>query len=230
MKESLQSFVVHPSNAVAYKVVTSLARQGSASLRLLIEGPRGSGKSSLVRGFASDAEQSGQTGHVFICSGSDIAMALQFEADDSFFDRVGSVPVLLIDDLEPLVNSERGDFFLSLLLAERSRQDISTVITSDTPFGKYCLADSKALLDTFVTIQMQPLDSEGQADFVRLAQQSCRTAQSPALCEEAIGYLAEQFCTDYFGMEAAVQYLMTDEGCRNCQVISLQKVQELLRT
>ena len=108
MRESMETFVRGPGNAKAVRALESLSGLRPIPLKLYIEGPRHAGKSTLVRSWAADAERGGTGEAVFACSGADIAMALQFEADGTFFEKLGATPILLVDDLGPLLQTEKA--------------------------------------------------------------------------------------------------------------------------
>ena len=108
MRESMETFVRGPGNAEAVRALESLSGLRPIPSKLYIEGPRHAGKSTLVRSWAADAERGGAGEAVFACSGADIAMALQFEADGTFFEKLGATPILLVDDLGPFAAGGTG--------------------------------------------------------------------------------------------------------------------------
>lgn len=228
MRESLDTFVKSPQNASVCKALDSLNGLRPLPLKLFIEGPQQAGKSALVRGWAEDAARNGAGEAVFACSGADIAMALQFEADDSFFDKLGATAVLLVDELEPLLRAERGDQLLSLLLAERDRLGLSTVITSRTPPSAYDVEESANALTSFEVMRLEPLDDEGKRAFVRLVATEYGTADSARLREDAVAYLVESKGAHFADLEHAVRYLVTDEDCAAQGELDAPTVQKLL--
>ena len=147
MRESMETFVRGPGNAEAVRALESLSGLRPIPLKLYIEGPRHAGKSTLVRSWAADAERGGAGEAVFACSGADIAMALQFEADDTFFEKLGATPILLVDDIGLLLQAERGDQLLALMLAERDRLGLSTVVTSRQPASACEANEARELRD-----------------------------------------------------------------------------------
>lgn len=213
MRESMQTFVKDPGNASAVQALESLNGLRPIPLKLFIEGPHHSGKSTLVRGFAEDALLSGAGETVFACSGADIAMALQFEADDSFFDKLGAVPVLLVDDLDPLLRTDKGDQLLSLMLAERERLGLHTILTSCKPFDECGFEDSLKALESFEVASISPLDQEGKRAFVRMVATEYGTDASPEFNDEVVNSIIEATGGKFDDMENATRYLVTDEDC-----------------
>ena len=228
MRESMNAFVRSEGNSLAVEAMDSLNELPHGIINLFITGPKGAGKSALVRSWTEDAIRNGGTEKAFACSGADIAMALQFEADDSFFERLGSVPVLVIDDLEPLIRTEKGDQLLSLMLAERERQLFSTVVTSRKPLEDYELADSDKAMQAFKIIQIEPLDESGLKEFVRLAFAEYATKASPTLSDDAVERIVALMKGDFTNIEHAAHYLATDEDCAKLGTINAKTVDELL--
>ena len=229
MRESMDTFVRNRGNALAVQAMEHLQDLQCPSKRLFIEGPSKAGKSALVRGWAEDASKKDAGDAVFACSGADIAMALQFEADDSFFDRLGAAPVLIIDDLEPLIRAERGDQLLSLMLAERERQNFSTVITSRKPLADYAFAEAGESMRSFRVIDIEPLDEEGMREFVCVVFAEYATDVSPVLDDGAAETIAAMMQGRFSDMENAARYLATDEDCAKLGALDAATVEELLR-
>lgn len=228
MRESMDTFVKSPGNALAVEAMESLRKPQQAAAKLFIEGSAKSGKSTLVRSWAEDAARSEGGNTVFACSGADMAMALQFEADDSFFDRLGATPVLIVDDLEPLTHAEKGDQLLSLMLAERERQGFGTVITSRKPLADYRLADSNEAMRAFKVINIEPLDEDGLNEFVRMAFSEYTTEASPSLEDDAVMQIVAMMKGNFTSMEHAARYLATDEGCARLGTLDAKTIEKLL--
>lgn len=218
MRESMETFVRDPGNAEAVQALASLNGLRPLPLKLFIEGPHRAGKSTLVRGWAEDAARAGEGEIVFACSGADIAMALQFEADDSFFDKLGAVPVLLVDDLELLLHTDKGDQLLSLMLAERDRLRLHTILTSRTPLCKCGFEDSLDALGAFETVTMMPLENEGKRAYVRMVAQEYGSEKSPMLSDEVVTCIIEETGGRFVDMENATRYLVTDEDCASMEL------------
>ncbi|WP_146007834.1 hypothetical protein [Raoultibacter massiliensis] len=228
MRESMGVFIENQGNASAVKALESINGLRPVPLRLFIEGPHHAGKSALVRGWAEDAAKNGAGDSVFACSGADIAIALQFEADDSFFEKLGSTPVLIIDDLEPLLRTEKGDQLLSLMLHERDRQGLHTVITSQIPLTECTLEESRETLDSFEVVTIEPLDEEGKRAFARKAEAEYGSETHPELSDDAVACIIELANGRFADIENAVRYLVTDEDCTSRETLDASAIKELL--
>lgn len=229
MRESMETFVRGPGNAKAVRALESLSGLRPIPLKLYIEGPRDAGKSTLVRSWAADAERGGAGEAVFACSGADIAMALQFEADGTFFEKLGATPILLVDDLGPLLQTEKGDQLLSLMLAERDRLRLNTVVTSRTPVAECDLEESGVALSSFEAAHMEPLDDAGKREFVRRVAAEYGTDASPVLEDEAVACIVEMMGTRFEDLENATRYLVTDDDCAAHETLDAAAVQGLLQ-
>lgn len=214
MKESLETFVRSKRNAPVFDALEGLREPFPAPVRLFVHGPRHSSKSTFARSVANDAANAQPEGEgVFVCSGADIAIALQFEADDSFFDRLGSAPLVIVDDPLPLLAAEKGALLLALMLDQRDRIGASTVVLSDSPFEDLDFAVAQEAMGRFDRIEFAPLDDSERISFVRTAEAQYRNENSPQVDDEAVEYIVSTMGGSFFDMENAIRYLMTDEDC-----------------
>lgn len=211
MRDSLESFVVRPGNEAAYQAICDINGATPIQRKILIVGPGGSGKSTLVRGVAEDAIRNGAEMMMFSCSGADMAMALSVDADDSFFERIGETPVLLIDEIAPLSRAEKGDLLLKLLLEERDKHGLTTAITVRSTDELNDFTEAADKLSAFETITMEPLDDNGKRVWIETAIKQYAKSESPTLDAGAIDVIVELFGSKYSDMENAVRYFMTDD-------------------
>lgn len=228
MRQSLSVFVESPGNAEALKAFKNLNSGIPIQLEVIVEGPKGSGKSALVKGIAEDAVRNGEGMTIFACSGADIALALMDESNDFFFENLGERPILVIDDLASLVRVDKGDQLLSLLIDERRRLGLSTAIMLDEPLSSFNLTESADRLESFRHISISPLDNEGKAGFVRMVENEYRKETSPSVDDEAVAFIVEAFGASFADMENAMRYLMTDEDCSKLGAIDAAIAEKLL--
>lgn len=212
MKETLESFIVRPGNEAAYQAICDMNGASPIQRKIIIEGPEASGKSALVRGVAEDAIRNGAEMMLFSCSGADMAMALSVDADDSFFERIGETPILLVDEIAPLARAEKGDLLLKLLLEERNKHGLSTAITVRSFDELSSYPEAAEELASFERLHIDPLDNEGKESWVRATADRYKTDESPSLDPEAIAVIVELFGSKYRDMENAARYFMTDDG------------------
>lgn len=213
MRESLESFVRCAANEEAAHVFDDLNGGVPTATRAVIAGSRHSGKTTLARALGADAQRNGAELMVFVCSGADIALALMDEENDAFFERLGEVPVLVVDDVAPLARADKGDHLLALLLEERDRLGLSTALMVDGALDDYALPLAKERLADFRLVAMGALDEAGRRAFVRQAEAEHRTEASPALADDAVAFIADELPGGLPDCETAVRYLMTDPDC-----------------
>lgn len=182
-----------------------------------------------MRSWAADAERGSAGEAVFACSGADIAMALQFEADGTFFEKLGATPILLVDDIGLLLQAERGDQLLALMLAERDRLGLSTVVTSRQPASACEANEAREALASFENVHMEPLDDAGKREFVRRVAAEYGTDASPLLEEAAVACIVEMMGTRFEDLENATRYLVTDDDCAAHETLDAAAVQGLLQ-
>lgn len=219
MHETMSGFVRTENNANAIECLSAILADPSHQMNIMITGPKFSGKSTLVKGFAFDMSRIDET-CIFICSGSDIEIALALNADDSFFDKLGMTQVLVIDDLELLFNHEDGDHLFSLLLANRIANNLSTVITADCSLPDLQKQVSLSSFELFCEEPILPLDAEGRILFVKNAIDYYCNDQSPTLTDDGIDYIANHFSSHLSDLENATRYLMTESSFEKSTTIN----------
>ena len=228
MIDSLSNYVRTAQNEEACAAIDKMNGASATPVRVIIKGPHYSGKSALVRGVGEDAIRNGAEMMLFTCSGFDIAMALAQEADDSFFERLGETPSLIIDDISGLKKVAKGDQLLSLLIEERNKHGLSTALTTAEDIKAKDYPLSAPLLEKFETIEINPIDNKGRACYVRMIEDARKTDKSPSLTNETVDYIANEFAQTFFDMEAATRYFMEDEDCGKFTEINLETARKLL--
>ena len=228
MIDSLSYYVRTAQNEEACAAIDKMNGASATPVNVIIKGPHYSGKSALVRGVGEDAIRNGAEMMLFTCSGFDIAMALAQEADDSFFERLGETPSLIIDDISGLKRVAKGDQLLSLLLEERKKHGLSTALTTTEDITETDYPLSASYLSKFDVIEINPIDNEGRSSYVKLIAEDRKKDDSPALTDEAVDYIANEFASTFFDMESAARYFMEDEDCRKLDKIDVDTARKLL--
>ena len=228
MIDSLSYYIRTPQNENACAAIDKLNGASATPIKVIIKGPHYSGKSALVRGVGEDAIRNGAEMMLFTCSGFDIAMALAQEADDSFFERLGETPSLIIDDIAGLKKVDKGDHLLKLLIEERNRLGLSTAITTTEDITEADFPLSAEPLSKFEIIEIQPIDNDGRARFVKMVENAKRKENSPRLATETVDYIANEFAKSFFDMEAATRYFMEDKDCAKFTEIDINTARKLL--
>ena len=83
-------------------------------------------------------------------------------------------------------------------------------------------------LSKFEIIEIQPIDNNGRAQYVRMVESIKRKESSPKLINEIIDYMANKFSKSFFDMEAATTYFMEAEDCAKFTEIDIDTARKLL--
>lgn len=207
-----KKFVCMSQNEAAHEALKDLAFAKDGPSCVAITGPRWSGKSTLIHECAESIEEKDPS-LVFVCTGADIAMAISMDADDSFFERLGSSSVLIVDNYDLLLRSESGPQMTKLMLEERSKNGGRTVVVLNEDLEQCCSEDSlgemRAVFARFAFFDLVPLDAAGRRGYVRWMEDVYRCDASPALDDGAVCFLAERSDSTFRDIENEVAFLMT---------------------
>lgn len=223
-----RAFVPTDENEGTVRLLESLFDYDAEILRMVIEGERFSGKSTLIHHVARKLEQD-DSDSVFFCTGADLSIALVSGADDSFFVKLGSRKTLFVDSFELLLNHEDGQQLATLLLEERLRNEGSTIIVSGTPL-KHLVVEQplKIALEEFTFATIEPLDDLGKIEYVFLLLNEYKTDTSPELDNEAAAFLAAE-AADFRSMENAVRYIFSCEDYADVDVMDVAMLKDALK-
>lgn len=201
------SFMVSGENREGFDAVAALV-DDRARADIFMYGAPKSGKTHLLR---AAQEKVGNAG--MYCATTDFMLRLDLGTDDAFFDRIGAVPVLFIDVFERLFDHDTAPELMRLLLAERDRLGLSTVIASRFPLSAFELGELAEPLSKFAECELSPLGIDGRSDAARAYESRYRTDESPAISDEAVKVVAAE-SKNIADVENAIQYLMvgTDKG------------------
>ena len=159
-------------------------------------GPKESGKTTLVRGRQLDKDLL-STKKVLYRPCSELPEAMRAEVYDGYFEDLGTYEVLFLDDFEGFFDDpEMGPMMCKLLLGERLKRRLDTVITSTKPLSEYDLSDFGGMLGDFEEVTMEALDYTEEG-------------KSPVLSPEAIAYIAHDLGQTPTMIRKATHFLMT---------------------
>lgn len=227
MDQSLATLVEDEGNAAALIAAKALCSKHDKALNYVFVGPRFSGKSTLLRACSEDLKRI-DPDVCCLCTGADMKMVLDIESDDSFFEKIGSTPVLLVDSAEIALAHPAGDKLVALLIEERGRCGFDTVFALDAMPEDAGFREALPLLDEFEVIEVSPLGLQGSMDFVCRACGNYSTDCSPSIDGDAVRYLASRFegkCSD---LTNAVRYLMTMTDYGSGDILGEAEVASLL--
>lgn len=212
MTTPLDTVIVTDGNRAAFERVINVVQQHDEPQRIVVCGPRKSGKTVLLRARSKDRDLLSPKKVTFRAA-MEIVNAVNFDAPDSFFEELGSVDVLLIDDFQDFCGDEVGETLCKLMLKERARLGLDTVMTSRVPLSNLNLDPFEGALDGFEEIAAEPLDEQGRVAFVRALRDFYEQEEGgPLFTDEAVAYLANEFSDDLDDVRHAIQYFMTAAG------------------
>lgn len=226
----MDEFVQTEGNREAYCRIAAITQKHDAPERLFVVGPEQSGKTTLVRARQIDKDLLSDK-RVLYRPCSELAEAMRANVYDGYLQDLGEFEVLFLDDFEGFYEDEElGPKMCELLLKERDRLGLDTVITAAKPLSSFDLAPFGDALDGFEEIAMEPLDREGILRFVQgLAEDYTDPETSPKLSAEALEYIAWELDDELPEMKRkAVYYLMTQYEGEPGETLSRSFVEQAL--
>lgn len=112
-------FVVCDENREAYEAVKNLVEAGSGNV--VVYGPEGTGKTHLLN---IGREKGGKS--ALLCSTAAIMLRFDLDLDDDFFDQLGEVPLLFVDEIDAAATHPETAKLLEFMIAERNRRGLAT--------------------------------------------------------------------------------------------------------
>ena len=228
MATPLDTIVVTDGNREAFERVIGVTQEHGAPERPFVVGPRGTGKTSLLRARAAERDLlSGKK--AIVHAAAEMVNAIRMDAPDKFFEEIGSVPVLLVDDFQDFfADEEAGPLLCKLMVTERDRLGLDTVFASDAPLSSFDLAVFEGALGGVEELAAEPLDEAGRRAFVLAMRDTfAEEGKAPALADDAVAYLAT-FSDDLTDVRHAVQYLVTAAGFPSDATLDVETVKRAL--
>ncbi len=231
MSNSPKNFITTPGNDKAVESVEALAQPHDTPRHLFVVGSEKTGKTTLLRSLAFQKDLFSPK-RVSLHAATEMVEAVRFNAPDSFFEDLGTSDVLLVDDFQDFYIDEDeaiGVTLCKLMLNERARLGLDTVIFSRSPLSSFDLTEFEGALDDFEELTIEPLDAEGRKAFVRAVQERYRGDDgSPTFTDDAVQYLANDFSSDLRDVEKAVRYFMTSAGLDSSDTVDADLAREAL--
>lgn len=228
MTTPLDTVIVADGNRTAFERVINVVRQHDRPQQIIVVGPRKSGKTVLLRARSKDRDLLSSKKVAFRAA-MEIVNAVNFDAPDSFFEELGSIDVLLVDDFQDFCGDEVGEMLCKLMLKERARLGLDTVMTSRVPLAELDLDPFEGALEGFEEIAVESLDEQGRVAFVRALRDFYEQEEGgPSFDDEAVAFIANEFSEDLDDVRHAIQYFMTAAGLSAGDVLDLATVKQAL--
>lgn len=229
MTTALDGIVFGEGNKEAFELVMSSMEKHDEPVRLALYGPVGTGKTTLLKTLAEDKNTSSAQ-QVAFCHAAELMVAVNFDVEDEYYERLGSAKVLFLDGFEDFFAKNADPTIGVLLLAERRRLGLDTVVVSNVPFGDFDLSSFNGELDSYRYISVSPLSASEREAFVAVMQVlfGKGSSEAPRLDEDATAFLANEFSTDLNDVKHAVMYLVTAADLPSNTLVDIDMVKRLL--
>ena len=176
-------YVVAKENRGAYEGVCDFVDRASGSI--VVYGSEQSGKTHLL---SIGKERAGKKALLVPTA----AIMLRFELDlgDEFFDTLGEIPILFIDEVEEVADHPETAKLLELMIAERDRKGLATCFASRKTPGELGLVELQAAMAKFEVFNVAPFGKESLKEAIGVFEKSFSTENSRSLSGDAREYLA----------------------------------------
>lgn len=180
---SHSDFIVMKENRDAFEKMKALLDKGSGNLA--IYGPTGCGKTHMISVGSEIAEKDGK-----VIPTAAIMLRMDLELEDDFFDMLGTIPALFIDEVEEAVNHEETAKLLELMIAERNRLGLLTVFASKQTPEELGLNDLAAAMSDFEVANIEPMGEDILERAVYALRDQFPAKEGRTISDDACKYLA----------------------------------------
>lgn len=226
----IDDLVVADGNREAFEAVMGITQREDMPVNIYLCGPSGSGKSKILQIRAEQRDLLSKCSALFTHAAELVSM-VQLGSDDRFLESVGSVDILMIDSLDDFF--KYGDFaveLLKLLLTERARQSLSTVLAGRYPIDSYKFDLPSGALSSFEAYTVAPLLGNDLIRFGEKMQDRYRNdaRNAPTLNAEALSFIAFDFAKSLTDIDNAIHYLICAAGLGKGSVVDRETARKLL--
>ena len=185
MRQLSDDIVMTEGNAAFQEVMGALAAE--APVRLVLCGPAGSGKTTVLQARGRERDLLSERKALY-AHAQEIKAAIDLEINESLLEQVAEVDLLCLDGLDTLVaEGPRGCQVAQLLIDERNRRGLATVVAFDGAAADLDRAAFGGALDDFTVAEVAPLDAAGLAEFGRrMAERFGAEEGAAVLSDEAL--------------------------------------------
>ena len=230
----IDEIVITDGNREAFETVLGITGEHDEPVRMLIHGPVGSGKSTVLQARGREKDLLSRKSTLF-CNAAELMLAVTLDdVSEDYLSKAGSVDVLLIDGFEDFFSKNGGELgpeLCRLLLQERNRLGLETVLFSNVPLEEVDAGKLGSALDGYRIVRVEPLDEAGKLEFAHKLMDSLRTDDDkPLVTDEALEYIANSFAQEVGDIRNALRYLIIVAGFEPGSIITLDEVKEALHS
>lgn len=227
----VDALLVFDGNREAFERVIGITQaEDEGPVQIFISGPSGSGKTALLTARSSQKDLLSRK-HVDCYHTGEFVIAVNNDVPDSFFDNLGTVDILLLDGFSELIGAdEQAELLTKLMIAERKRQKLTTVIVSQKPLDELDISSFEGAFDDFEIYTIEPLDAAARIEYVKKIQDMLREKDDtlPKLDDETIAYLANDFSENLKNVRTAVRYFINGAEYEPGTVVDLATAKKAL--
>ncbi|MDO5117721.1 MAG: DnaA/Hda family protein [Eggerthellaceae bacterium] len=228
----VDALLVFDGNRGAFERVIGITQaEDEGPIQIFISGPSGSGKTALLTARSSQKDLLSRK-HVDCYHTGEFVIAVNNEnIPDSFFENLGKVDILLLDGFSELIGAdEQAELLAKLMIAERKRQKLTTIIVSQKPLEELDISSFDGAFDDFEIYTIEPLDAAARVEYVKKIQDMLREKDVtlPKLDDEAVCYLANDFSENLKDVRTAVRYFINGAGYEPGTIVDLDTAKKAL--
>jgi len=230
LKLSLDTFVVGPSNKLAYNAAKAVAREKQSPFNpLFIHGGYGVGKTHLLQGICNAVSKTRPQTNWLYLSAEDFAnqfvLALKTKKLEAFRRRIRQTDLLAIDDIHFLASkhSTQEEFLHTFNTIDLAGKQV--VLGSDAP-PKMIGQLSEKLVNRFVAGMVVKIETPDFNTRCQICAQYAETLRIQ-MPKSVITYIAEHLCTNVRELEGALLKLIAFASLQN-EKINLSMAKQVL--
>ena len=175
-------YVVAEENREAYESVCGLV--DCACGNVVICGPQQSGKTHLL---TIGKERAGKK--ALLVPTAAIMLRFDLDLDDDFFDTLGEIPVLFVDEVEAAVDHPETAKLLELMIAERNRKGLATCFATRKMPDELGMVELQNAMVDFKAIRISPFGKESLKDAIGVFEKIYAADNSRSFSDDAREYL-----------------------------------------
>ncbi len=232
--ELFPGIIEDDGNRDAVARIAALSSASADPVRLVVSGPAGAGKTTLFQAAAREmgrlSESSGTRRTALFTHAAELTTAIMIGENEKLLERAGSDDVLFIDAIDDFFGHvEIGPQTFRLLVAERTRVGLDTVVGARLPLGSYDRDAIDDVLKGFDEVAIRPLGGVGRVAFAKRVLDGCGApGERPELSDGALSFIANDFADGLDDVRNAVRFFATAAGFSPGEEIDVSKARAAL--